>query len=356
MSFEEALEAAMQGVAQLERQVLDLVATNLNNLHKNAKLDRKLFWNDHDQAFGPLNDSFRPFWLRAMSLRAVDLWFKVEELVEGVEAKTGQSIHKGAPLYNVGLAFLMAGDFARATQFIAAAGHENELSKGEPALLHTGRGNSEDALLRPLYRWIEATFGADYRAATGRPLDAAEVKTLVVDFLGQRPEEALMIISSLWRFAPPTVGPQNAAAQLQRVRAYGDLLVTYESSLRRWQGTGGGELRMRSESLLNASKAAAQAFDSRVKADPRASAFENPAVVNQSVRDALAAFDASSSVAEKLGLATYISYRMRNALMHALDARLEISTDLPLLERTFGLGLASLRASKFGEDGQLGTL
>lgn len=340
---------ALRGV---EARIVDEVISNLTQKVAGT-------WQaDDDALFGPLSAYVKPAWELQWPWRAIRMWLvELAPHVASAEEQLGERIHKGAPIYNTGLCFFMAGDFARSIQYIAAAAEEDEATHGGKSRLLEGKGIGEEMLLRPLYAWLDSEFGADYAAGTGINLSASEFKDLL-DFLARRQPDALLSIMALHRFAKQVEGPNNAASRLQRVRAFADLLLVFESSLRQWQvlpPPPRAELCRRATELLRPCASAFGEFNLRLSAYPRAD-WEDSTVVDAMVRQEEARFDAASTVAERAAVAVFVSYRLRNSVMHVLDDQLELFEKPELLRKVLGFALVSIRMSRFGADGQLGGL
>ncbi len=310
---------------------------------------------------GPDDAIFLPFNVFVESamlifpLRAVRTWLvQLAPLVANAEAQVGH-IHKGAPLYNTGLCFFFSGDLPRAMQFIAAAAEEDERRQpGTGRKLLTAQGFSEDLLLRPLYNWLAFNVGSDYQAATGCALTPQEIKDLV-DFLGGRVSDALLLLAALHRVVAQVEPPDNASSKLQRVRALADVLVVFESSLRDWQKRNIGQLHDRSVVLLSPNAAALAAFQA-AKARYSGRDWEDAGTVNDMIQEELIQFAAATTAAAKAGIATFIAYRLRNSLLHVLDEDLILYHCRSVLLRLLGMGLISVRLSKFGAQGTIASI
>jgi hypothetical protein len=334
----------------IEMQIVEAVAANL---------ERKVAgdWNEGDDAlFGPLTAFVVAAWRVQWHRRAIRMWLvELVPIVENAEAQLGARIHKGSPIYNTGLCFFMAGDLARAMQYTAAAAEEDEATHGGCSRLLEGGGLGEQVLLSPLFAWLEAEFGADYAAATGKRFSSDEVKELV-GFLSQRQPDAVLFIMALHRYSTQVKGPDNAASRLQRVRAFADLLLVFESSLRQWQSmTGRAELFRRATDLLGPNPAASAEFSARGGAY-RGVDWEKSTVVDAMVRGEEGRFAAARTVAQKAAVAVFVSYRLRNSVMHVLDDQLELFAKPELLKKVLGFALIALRLSRAGAEGQIANL
>lgn len=351
-SLDDLLNVTHTALRGVEARLVDLVVANLEQKVAGT-------WTESDDAlFAPLTSYVKPAWDLQWAHRAIRMWLvELQPHVVAAEQRLGQRLHKGAPIFNTGLCFFMAGDLARAGQYIAEAGREDERTHGGASRLLLGDGLAEQVLLRPLYGWLAATFGTAYRDATGLELSQDEVRGLV-DFLSARNADAVLLIMALHRYVAQVEGPDNAASRLQRVRAFADLLLVFESSLRKWQilpTPPRAELCRRSTELLRPSTPAFDEFNLRLGAYPGVD-WEDTAVLDGMVRQEIQRFADVSRRPEKLAVAVFASYRLRNSVMHVLDDQLELFRETTVLEQVVGLALVAIRASRFGAEGGIAGL
>jgi hypothetical protein len=190
LSIPQVVQIAHVYLSGLEAQIREAVLENLGARQKGQ-------WSqDDDILFAPFNGYVQSAWLLDFPLRPVRLWFT--DLLPAVVQLEGQvgHVHKGAPLFNIGLCFFMAGDYPRALQYIGAAGGEDEIrAPGGASKLLTGAGLSEQVLLQPLYAWLRSNFGADYSGATGCDLDSGEFQGLIA-FLAARLGDATLLLAA----------------------------------------------------------------------------------------------------------------------------------------------------------------
>lgn len=284
--------------------------------------------------------------------RPVQLWHRLLPEVETWES-THHPIHKGAPLFNIGLCHFVLGDFARASQYITEASEEDQRSGRGASTLVTGASLGRGVFRDPLFPWLASSFSADYQAATGIPLDAGELDSLV-EFLEGRQTDAMVFLSALHRLKAQMEPPDNIASGLQRVRALADLPIVLESNLQR-RNVGSGTLFGRCRALVNGTDIRTS-FDTRKAQHPTRAWWETAANVSRAVTEEIAAFGAATTRADKAGIALYLSYRLRNALLHSLDGTLDLYSQSTPLTRVVGFALVSVRLSKFEAAGQLGTI
>ena len=215
----------------------------------------------------------------------------------------------------------------------------------------------EQLLLRPLYSWLATKFGGAYCDATGHGLTDGEVRDLV-RFLSARESDAVHFLLALHRYAWQAKGPDNAASRLQRVRALADLLLVFESSLRRWQSLASASpstLFPRIRELLKDSAAGHAELNARLSAYPKAN-WEDTKVLNRMVKQELARFGSASLKGEKTAVAVFTSYRLRNSLMHVLDDQLVLVRKPEVLEQVLAFALVAIRASRFGAEKSISAL
>ena len=329
----------------------DVLAKTMANLQEKEKGT----WADQadDVLFWPHTAYVKSAIRSGLSIRAARLWVeRIAEEVNNVETRTRKSIHLGAPLFNVGLCYFVAGDYPRAMQYIGEAEKHDNLH-GKPSNLLVGGGLAQNVLLKPLYPWVKATFGNAYKAATGDDLERSDLDG-IIQFLQKRRIDAMLFLSVLHRIQSQMVGPENDASRLQCVRGLADLDLVFESSLRKSLGTGGNLFALASV-LLGANASAIGTFNVRHNRYNKTNK-ELSTSVNTMVQDELAEFRKSSSLPERCAIAVYVTYRLRNSVQHVLDDNLDVFNSRSLLLETIGLGLAAIRASALGESGQLAAL
>lgn len=339
-----------QQLCVVEGMLTKHVVDSLDKLAQDNKLDRNHFRGDHDAAFGTFSDFVDSIWKVQMHWRGVRLWLvELAPRVQRFEQKHGLTLHKGSPIYNTGLLLFLAGDYARASQFITEAGEENTRSgEPSPSRLHVGSGLSEQILVNPIAAWLSNEVGSDYQAGTGRSLDKAECVSLI-ECLGQRQEDAMVFLSGVHRIAALIEGPDNSASKLQRVRGVADVILAHESGLRRWQVAVTGELFDRSRQMFTQPNwiAAWAAVHGRWSTSPKTTVALNHLLTQEAQ-----AFDTANDRLAKAAIAAYVTYRLRNSLMHVVEPGLNLFTDMSLLKRVLGFALIAIRLSKFGEDNQ----
>jgi hypothetical protein len=305
---------------------------------------------------------------RGLSIRAARIWINVlANLVAEAEAQMQQGqqnarVHKGAPFYNVGISFFVAGNFERAYQFIAEAGVEDEKSGRGPrtTILVGGYALSEQVLIAPLTAALVPALEANYLAVSGSALNAPELRSLFT-WLSSRSTDAFQALIALHRCAKLQSPPFNEATNHFQVRAVADLVVAIESSLRRWQVVPAGQqLHLRSEHMLNTNGAARAEFDAFHGAFnatwPAAADRESPQAVDWAIVEATNRIALAGSVAARVGIAAYLVVKLRNNLMHVLEGNLNIYTSAALRLSVTGIVLGMLRVSKHGDEGTLAGL
>jgi hypothetical protein len=279
-------------------------------------------------------------------------------------------IHKGAPLYNSGFGYLLAGNLDRAIALISEAGSEESL-KGNAAgnrLLLGDHELTEKSVLTPLATWLgSTTVLSDYRDITSHVLDITQLKS-TVNWLCTKIENALQFIVSLLRLKSTTAYTKTDAVRHIRVQTLADLLLVVESSLRAWQpGTVSGQLYSRLEPVLGvnevalrAFKAAESRFATQFPKDPVTRQDhpdkETHVAVNWEISDTLSALTTADSVAERAGVACHLVARLRNSLMHVIDGSIDMYSKDVEYDRVLGIVLAVIRLSQSGNDGTLSDL
>ena len=136
LSLDELLDLTHTALRGVEAQIVDGVIANLEEKVAGT-------WTGTDDAlFAPLTAFVTPAWKLQWAHRAIRIWLvELVPHVESAERRLGKRIHKGAPLYNTGLCFFVAGDLARAAQYIEAAAEEDKETHGKPSRAPDRRRN-----------------------------------------------------------------------------------------------------------------------------------------------------------------------------------------------------------------------
>ena len=182
----------------------------------------------------------------------------IEPMVKQTEAAITSRIHKGAPLYNTFLCLLIAGDLDKAFQYLHTASWENHLDGRNPesALAFGDHGFSQGTVIHPIYVDPIASWQQDFQSITGITLDEAGLVELI-RWLGRRPSDAIQTLLALHRLRRLGTTKDDRYTQHLRIRCLADLILVFESSLRRWQpATLVGELGARVSALLAANPTA----------------------------------------------------------------------------------------------------
>jgi hypothetical protein len=295
--------------------------------------------------------------------RARRLWLRhLEPLVDASEARLKAAnpkahIHRGAPLYNVGLCSFMLGDFDRALQFIAEAGvHDEILGRGDSTKILIGDNQlSEQVFIRPL-TGVFKSVGADYAKITGYALDGKEFKLLLKAMAG-RPSDAIQAVVALHRLGRSLIGHQNQGTAVIRFRALAELLHLVESFLRQFQTTVDGELGNRLNHLVAANpvvKGARYGFDSdrkkwvaSNKCDWNSHQTMNWISSETGLRIASAATPAGAT-----GVIVYFCHQFRNSLLHVNEENLTIFQNKDGCVKAVGWVLGMLRACARVKEGK----
>lgn len=333
-------------------EVADQVFRNLQQLEEET-------WDgSDDDLFAPLT-AYVSVAIRYYGCAAfpIKIWTAVIEPEVGrIEGLIGRSIHKGSPLFNVGLCYLIAGNVMHSAQYIDAAAEEDERRRpgsGKDVIVGSS-GVAENVKRKLLDSWVLEDFGDDYRAATGAKLDKGEFKDLV-SFLADNIPDAVLMLFSLRRVMLLIKGPTSYAVRMYHVRALADLALALESNLSRWQSGSFKGLHGRAEEMLKGNSDASDAFDAMHKAR-QPGQWTDPDVFNSMLATGLSAFDSATAAAERAGTAVYVTYGCRNSLMHALDETLDVFTDLEKANRVLAFALIAFKVAKLSSEGKLGDL
>lgn len=280
-------------------------------------------------------------------------------------------IHKGAPLYNSGFGYLLAGNLDKAVALISEAGLEESKrsSSSSHGLLLGNHELTERAIIVPLVKWIEAsTWKNEISTITSVNFDLAEAKSLI-NWLSRRAENAIQLIVTHLRLKLLETYPRNDAVRHIRVQTLADMLLIVESSLRSWQAVTlqGQQLYGRLENMLSANstslaafKAAELRFAARFPKDPTTNLAhpdkETSVAVNWVIGDTLTKLASATSVAERAGVGCHMVARLRNSLMHVIDGSIDLYAKDAEFDRVAGITFSTVRLSKAGDEGTISTL
>lgn len=271
-------------------------------------------------------------------------------------------LHKGAPLFNVGVCHFANGDLEDGFKYLSSAGREDELSGGGsrfPVLIGD-HALSKQFLIGPVIRELTPSWQLDYISITRSALDEKELTTLIKQ-AALRPADGIQVVMALHRLLKANRPPNNDWSNFLQTRALGDILVALESMLRRIHQPLGidSELHAQLTELLKANVTSANEFNSfhnwflsNVPQNHR----KRPQGVNACVTEAFNRMAGATTASAKAGIASYIAVRLRNSLLHVLEDSLDIYTDKSKCIAMFGYALAVLRIVKHGEDGTLAGL
>ena len=319
---------------------------------------------DHDEIFGA-HTAFVKFAVEnAVPNLPIMFWEqKVKPLVESAETELKKSnpnarIHKGAPLFNIGVCNFAAGDLENGFKYLAQAGKEDELS---------GRGSrfpvligdhplSKQFLIRPIVVNLVPAWVADYHAITQIVLDENELVSLIKQ-AALRPTDGIQLVVALHRLLKSKQPPENDWTRFLRTRALADALVALESMLRRIHQAIGIQSEMHDQmvALLQVNLSAKNEFESfhrwfKVNWQQK-NLHKSAAAVNACVSEAIRRVAVAATPSAKAGIACYIAVRLRNSLLHVLEDSLDIYADEPKCITMIGYTLAVFRIAKHGEDG-----
>lgn len=342
-----------------EAVIVELTANKLVEHEKTPNSD-----NDSIFAF---HTDFVSFCVNArIANRARLLWErKIAPLVAQSEARLRTAnpaarIHKGAPLYNVGLCCFVLGDFDNAYRFLAEAGIEDEKSgRGSRFKIVLGDHSlSEQVLITPLEKMVFPLWSTSYAAVTNHNLDKAEFVSLLAG-LARRPADAFQTMIALHRFRRSLIGIENEATHHIRARAIAEMVVVLESTLKRQFHPTGKMLNDLLEQVLGANpkaEAAFKAFKAAFKASPHGNANPSVASTNWVITNGLSRTVTAVSPAERIGNVCYLMRWLRNALMHEVDSQLDLYRNRKTAEDVAGLVLCALRIAKHSEDKTLAAI
>lgn len=344
-------------IQTLPAALLQAEAQMLQGIRANLALRGQAQWPKPDDDLFLAHTEYVVFALQhEIAQRPVTLWLNsIQQEVDATDMVLGSPVHRGAPLYNVGLCYFFLGDYDRSAQYIAQAGEADRRLHGQTSTLPLGHGLSEPIFVDPLDSWLHQEFGRDYQDATGLALTKRELQDLI-DFLAVRATDAVVLLAALHRLKSQMEGPDNDASGLHRARALADLLVVLESSLKRILSAPGSLLRQLCNTLT-----AGTAVGTALGTTCSRHAGENwdlATTVNSMLQTEITKFGIAVTRPERAGIALYVSCRLRNALLHVLDNQLVLYSQ-PLssdFKKAAAFALVSIRLGMLYRDSQLGSL
>lgn len=301
-----------------------------------------------------------------LAQRARRLWRnRISFLVDASEARLrvvnpGARIHRGAPLFNVGICSFVLGDFDRAVQFIAEAGAYDEgLGRGKKIKILIGDHSlSEQIIVRPLERLLNR-WAPDYAKITGFVLNNDELKRVLLS-LADRPSDAVQAVVALHRLARVALGPENHGAFVVRFRALAELLHLVESFLRQFQVAVTGELGAHLKVLVAANPIVAGA---RAKFAGDRDAWiatagcdrHSSQAMNWISNEAASRITSAPTPANATGFAIFFCHQFRNSLLHENEESLSIFQSKDECQKAAGWVLGVLRACARAKEGKFST-
>jgi hypothetical protein len=318
---------------------------------------------DPDAIFA-FHTDYAAFCMRArLAQRPRRLWQdRIAPLVDASElrlkvANATARIHRGAPLYNVGLCSFMMGDFDRALQYIAEAGlYDQALGRGPHINILLGdHPVSEQVFIKPLQSLLQTTWSPDYAASTGFALNAQELKNLLLLMSG-RESDAVQAVAALHRIARTLNGPQNHGTCVVRFRALADLLHLVESFLRQFQPVP-GQLKAHLDHML-APNPAALAGRAAFKVDrdtwctSAGCATDSIQAMNWVSSETSNHIRSAATPAGAAGAVTFFCHHFRNSLLHVNEESLVIFQNQNDSLAAAGWVLAMLRICARAKEGR----
>ena len=327
-----------------------------------AAYDGKGTTDDEDELFGAHGALIKAR-LSSGDLREVcNLWAtKIEPLVASREIALGRPIHKGAPLYNTGLAYFVGGDFDSALRYFVAADKEDVQHKRAHnfRVLAGDHPLSKEVIINPIMAELAGCWVQAYDKVCGRTLDAHELINLLLS-LASRPSDCLQAIVAMHRIRVSLAGIQNYGTLVVRFRALADLLHLIESFLRQFQNVS-GELGVRLQAVLNTNLRARSAYNSfgsdlqqwlnTTRHDPHSPNALNWISVETSSRIAAAPDHGAAA-----GIATYFCHKYRNSLLHVNEEALDIFNSAKDSLSAAGYIVSMLRLCMYAKQGTFNTL
>jgi len=317
---------------------------------------------EQDRIFGPHISFIRDEAKKHGLTSACAIWDdKLKYMVGRREKELGQQIHKGAPLYNTGLAYFVAGNFDAAFCYLAEAGSEDERNgRGDRNMILRGQHPlSRQMLVEPIVKTFFPLWSGDYLKITRAQLDEEEFIRLVEGLSG-RVSDSLQVICALHKFRVSLATPQNHAAALIRVKAIGELVHLVESYLRQFLSVD-GQLDAHLKVILAKNNEMKKGYDDLGKLlEKRSKANgwtqKTPDALNWIHKEAQSQISKGSSAARLAGVCAFFCHKYRNSLLHVNEESLTVFKNQQDCIKAVGWILSMLRVCKHAKDQTLAAL
>lgn len=276
------------------------------------------------------------------------------------EARLGQQIHKGAPLYNVGLCHFLNGNFRDAYVFFSAGAEEERRTRGHPprSLLGGQHLISRRILIAPLINELLPQWAPEYLAITGHILDEVEFLALI-DWMFTRAADGIQMLTALHELRALQYAPENEGTRLARLDVVRSLHVAIESALR-FHSVGAREFMDRMETAMTAHPDAVAEFNSLhgwfYGGNPPNVAPPDRRThvgLNLAISEGLSRFAVAPTRQHRAGIIAYLAVKARNASAHGNDHLSNLYMDRLLAYRVAGWALASCRSVRHSVEGTL---
>jgi hypothetical protein len=286
---------------------------------------------------------------------------RIAPLVATRENELGKHIHKGAPLYNTGLAFFLAGDFDSAMRYFAQADEEDVQHKGahEFRVVAGDHPLSKEIIIDPIIQSLAAFWVADYAKICGCNFDGQELINLLLA-LAYRPSDCLQAVVALHRIRTCVGGPQNHATSAIRFRALADLLHLIESFLRQFQKIK-GQLAAHVTFLLQANQRSKTAYGEFSTAFGKWTKTTGKDPDSSSALDWIASETSNRLVAAPdngtaAGIVAFFCHKYRNSLLHVNEEALIVFNSQEECLAAAGYVVSMLRICLHAKDRTFGKL
>lgn len=280
----------------------------------------------------------------------------IEPEVNAWEKEHGQRIHKGAPIYNTGLAYFLLGDFDSAFRYLVEASKEDEQSqRGNWVGIIFGRtGLYEQILWKPIESELCPLWVSDYAKITGRGLDTEEISGLL-QILAGRPADGIQAVFAMHRLRNARAYPENDGSKLIRFRALADLVHLIESFLRQFQKTGQSLNPLLNE-LLGPNKSAQDSYNTFKKDYLKAWKNHSAESMDWLVEQTITRIDTISSPASASGLVIYFCHQLRNCLLHVNEDSITLFENASQCIKAAGWVIGVLRICTMKKEGTFANL
>lgn len=339
---------------EIEKDVINSVISNLKLLEQGQ-------WKKSD------DELFTPFTMYMMNMREIGMSLRpiltldsLDAQIASTESIIGRTIHKGAYFYNTGLCYFLSFDFTHFLHYLNEAGVEDVKNNGSnKETIFVNHSLSKQVLIEPWQAWFSNIENDLFKTITKNDL-TTDIIIKLVKFLANDPnklESVLLFYKAIYMISASQVGPDNTASSLDRVRALADLVLVYENTLNNLSSLSSikGQLFAKSEEYLKTVSNALK--DKFLHLNNHTYAKNLTSDLNQRLDNILTtetpALKSKTNRDEIISSTFFISYSLRNNLMHILENSVSVYSDKNLCNDVFAVVLGNLYLIVMNENSEV---